>query len=442
MKYLLTSLAVLYWTYTWAGDTLSLKKCISIAIENNADIKSATFDLDQNTWKIKEIRSAGLPQINAGAEYQYYTELPTSMLPGEMFGQPAGSSIPVQLGQPQNGTLSASVSQLLYSQSFLTALKASKSSQELYQLLSQRTTEEVILDLSVQYYQTLNTENHLKTIQQDEAYLLKLHNDLTLLVAQDFATQTDLNRIKVNLGNLQTQRSILESKVAQQKMFLSVLIGFPVDSSIELQDEPLSATLNLPAPAEFDGQNLLPMKVLQQQKQLVQLEKKAIKGEALPNLSAFYSYQYKAQVPEFGDLSSGDNWNSTSLVGLKLSVPVFDGMNRKSRVQQQHIELHKIDNQLAHTNSQLNVAWQAATLEQNAAEISLENQKQNSLLAEEIYQNSNLSYQQGLIPLSDLLNAELAWKEAKQLEHEQAFNFQIAQLKLMNASGNILQLAE
>ena len=55
-----------------------------------------------------------------------YIAIPTSLLPAEFFGGPAGTFIPVKFGTKYNATAGLSASQLVFSSDYIVGLKAAK----------------------------------------------------------------------------------------------------------------------------------------------------------------------------------------------------------------------------------------------------------------------------------------------------------------------------
>ncbi|MBK7816082.1 MAG: TolC family protein [Sphingobacteriaceae bacterium] len=81
-----------------------MKEAIEFALANNSSIKNAELDIDASRYKKKEITGMGLPQISSSFDVKDYEKLPTQLLPGEFFGAPPGTYIPVQFGVKYNAT--------------------------------------------------------------------------------------------------------------------------------------------------------------------------------------------------------------------------------------------------------------------------------------------------------------------------------------------------
>ncbi|HRD37324.1 MAG TPA: TolC family protein, partial [Bacteroidia bacterium] len=104
----------------------SLQAAIDYAIKHNANYLNAELDVKMNEYKRKEITGIGLPQISGSVDYKDYFELPTSLLPGQFFGAPPGTFIPVKFGVQYNMQAGGTISQLLFSSDYIVGLKAAK----------------------------------------------------------------------------------------------------------------------------------------------------------------------------------------------------------------------------------------------------------------------------------------------------------------------------
>ena len=93
----------------------NLQEVLQFGLQNSIEIRQAVLDQKDADYQIGEVRSSGLPQIQANGQLQNFPNLPTQLLPGEIIGQP-GTQIPVQFGTPYTMSGGVEASQLLYNQ--------------------------------------------------------------------------------------------------------------------------------------------------------------------------------------------------------------------------------------------------------------------------------------------------------------------------------------
>ncbi len=104
---------------------LSLKGCVQTAVEKNINTRIARINYEKSEYAVSESFAALLPSIGISGSFRDNVKLPTTLLPGEIFGSP-GTSIAVQMGRQFNTNAAININQILYSKTALTALKISK----------------------------------------------------------------------------------------------------------------------------------------------------------------------------------------------------------------------------------------------------------------------------------------------------------------------------
>src|ERR1700709_276390 len=119
------------------------KECADYAAKNNVQVKNALVDYLIQKETNRDVTSAALPQISANGNVTDYLKIATQLLPGEFFGQPAGTFIPVKFGTKYITTGGLSLSQVLFDGQVFIGLKARKATLE-YSLKNVAVTEENI----------------------------------------------------------------------------------------------------------------------------------------------------------------------------------------------------------------------------------------------------------------------------------------------------------
>src|SRR5262245_30368646 len=73
----------------------SAAQAVDYAKKNSVNVKNALLDIKIRQQGNREITSAAFPQVNGSLNLTKYIDLPTSLIPAEFFGGPAGTFIPV-----------------------------------------------------------------------------------------------------------------------------------------------------------------------------------------------------------------------------------------------------------------------------------------------------------------------------------------------------------
>ncbi len=420
---------------------LSLKQALQQALKNKSTAVKARLDVENGQNKIDEARSQALPQINANGGLTYNPILQLSALPGELAGQP-GKTLLVAFGQKWNSTASLSLSQTLFDQSVFTGLKAAKTTQQYYQLLAGLTDEQVIEQVATQYYQVLVQRQQLVVIDSNITTTTRVKNVIEGQYKNGLAKKIDLDRSKVNLSNLQAQRQQLINSVQLQENTLKFYMGIPIETPITIPYSVLDSIQ--PKLAMMDNypdvKKLSDYQVLKKQEELLVLNKEATRAKYYPSLSLSGNYGYQGLGNSFPIGSSSANWFDYASVGLNLKVPLFTGFSTRSKVRQADVEIRKLQEDIKDKELSLNLTYRNATTQLRNSMITLNNQKENVALAEEVYANSQNNYTQGLAPLTDLLDAENSLTTAQNNYTGALLDYRLAEIQLIKAQGNLKSL--
>lgn len=69
----------------------SLEQCVAYAQKNNVQVKNALLSIDAQVQTNREIAAAAFPTIGTNIGGTDYLKIPTSLLPAQIFGGPAGT---------------------------------------------------------------------------------------------------------------------------------------------------------------------------------------------------------------------------------------------------------------------------------------------------------------------------------------------------------------
>ncbi|GGH69122.1 TolC family protein [Phaeocystidibacter marisrubri] len=417
-----------------------LKEALLFGLENSLSIRQAVLDQSQSEHVVGEVRATGLPQVTGEGQYQNFPNLPTQLLPGEIVGQP-GTQIPVQFGteNTMSGTIKAT--QLIYNQQFFTGLRAAKSSRQLYELLKIKTEEDVIYEVSNAYYMVLELKAQRNVLDSNVAQLNKLEELMKLQYENDLVTQTDLGRIRVNRMNLQTQLQSVKIGLEQQKNYLKLLLGMDISNTLIIRAPEDIEDVSLQT-LQYEKEQSIELEILDQQLTLNELNKKSIQAEYAPTLAVFGQQSWQAQRNEWNFFDSNQPWFQQTVVGVQLSVPIFDGLSKHHRIQQSEIDIQKVRLQQTNAQRSLDMQFQNAREQLTNSLASVEAQRDNKELAKDVYEQTQLLYKEQVVGLTDLLDAEQAYRQAETSFYNELLKFRRSELDLLKAQGQLKQIIQ
>ncbi|MCW4469720.1 TolC family protein [Flavobacterium sp. MFBS3-15] len=420
---------------------LSLKDAINYALENKADAKKAKLSIENSEYQIQEVRSRALPSITANGNLTYNPILQLNALPGDFFGAP-GTTILAPLGQEWVSTAGVNLNQAIFDMSVFTGLKAARSTREFYQVNAQLTEEQVIERVASNYYQVYVQRQQLAVIDSTYANTAKVRDIIKGQYDNGLAKKIDLDRMSVNLSNINTQRVQLKNALELQENALKFYMGMPIATQIVLPETEFSVTpINMSEVPNTTNRS--EYQVLKKQEELLYYNKKSIQAEYYPKLSLTAGYNYIGQGPElpwFAKPSDGVYWSDFSTIAANISIPIFNGFGTRAKVRQATIELKNIEEDLKDTKLSLDLAFENAKTQINNSIVTINNQKENVKLAREVLDNTENNYQNGLATLTDLLDAETSYIEAQNNYTSALLDFKLAEVQLIKAKGELRTL--
>lgn len=428
-------------TITLGQEHLSLKEAIEYALENKSDAQKARLAVKNSENQIAEVRSQALPQVGISGNLIYNPILQETALPGELIGQP-GTTILIPFGQEWMALGVVNVFQNIFNYSVFTGLKAAKSTREFYQINQQLTEEQVIEAVANGYYQVFISKEKLKTIESTLENTQRVEQTIQGMYDTGLAKKIDLDRIKVNVVNLKSIQNQLENAVKLQENLLKFLIGMPIETPIVLEEEDLQVRLT--ETEDVDVKQLTPYKLLEAQETLLTYNRKAIQAGYYPTLSIAGNYGYQGLGNKF-PLSSakpadGVFWTDYAQISLNLDIPVFTGFSIRSKVRKAQYELDVLEQDKKDTELALNLAFENARSQLNNSLLTIESQKENVRLAQDVFENTENNYKQGLASLTEVIDADNALTEAKNNLANAFLEHKLAEIQLIKSKGNLRSL--
>lgn len=428
-------------THVLNGQT-QLTELMNYALEHSRDIKKSDLDIEQAGYMKKEALGHGLPQLEGKMDYSKMflnLELPpqyTTYNPNE----PAFTGLLSQLGNINalyTADVGVQVTQLIYSQSYWDGLKAAKKTKELYATLKTKTEEDVLEEVADNYYQALSLILQLRTVDKSLSNLKGVYRIVDLTYKNDLTKETNVNRLKVTLTNLDVTRQTLENSIGLQVNYLKVLAGIPNDSTFAIDTTALEKNLNInPAtfPA-FSADSVPAYQTLLKQDEIYQQQVKLAKAAYYPTLAAFGQLKYSS----FNTSADISNLNNLSTIGLQLNIPIFTSGVQHAKVEQQKIKEMKLQEDLSNTKDLLNTGYNNALSEYQTAMGLLGARKDNRALALKVYNQTSLQYKEGMASMADLLNVNSDFLKADNSYNQQELKCKLAEIKVLKASGNLKQ---
>lgn len=385
--------------------SFSLQQAQDYAYENNYDLRNSAYDVQIAKKMVKQNTSIGLPQINASIDYNDFLSLPTSLLPGEFFGQP-GTEVPVQFGTKYNATGKASLTQLIYSGQYLVGLQTAKAYLETARQKNVKDKVDVRDLVAENYYGVLILEENAKILDSTYKVMSKMVEEAEAAFKLGMIEDIDVDQLELNKSNLEASLANVKSQLIIAYNFLKFIVGLKEDQQLTLTDNldfflaqvDQAALINQP----FDYHYNIDYRLLQKQEYLVQMQYKLSKTAYQPTLTGFLALSVNAQRQEWNFFKAYEPWYKTSNWGISLQIPIWSSGNRKFAVDQAYLNVEKMKVTDEKTRVALQLQVETAKKDFNNTYMIYQNFKKGFNTSLKIYQKTMVKYAQGISTSTDL----------------------------------------
>ncbi|MES1221800.1 MAG: TolC family protein [Bacteroidota bacterium] len=440
---------------------ITAKEAVDIAFKNVAEIKNAQLDYKIANAKNKEITGMAFPQVSASLSGNHYLSLPLIQFPDateqsvydvlKKEGVRDGNGVPITADgnfnvrsfsffSPWNINMGATVQQLLFEPQVFVGLQAKRSLLEASGLQIKVAEDKVREAVYKSYYAVLISEKQLAFLQQSRIRLSKLAADMGIMYKNGFVEQLDIDKTNVSLNNTTASENQLKNGITIGYAILKMTIGLSQADSLILKDTLTSSQIKEGLLDEnFDYDNRNEIKWLNKSIQLQGYDIKRYKLSYFPTVSAFFGLQKTGQRSSF-DANANNKpwfWYSTNQVGLNVAIPIFDGNQKKYKIQQSRFTLNKIENSLENAKKGIDLELTVAKNTLNNALINMDMQEDNMKLAQKVYDTEKKKYEAGLGSSFDILQSDTALQQAQSNYFRSLYDAIIARVSYLKALGKL-----
>lgn len=445
-------------TASAAADTLrlSLDECISIALSESPTVKVADMEITRMDYSRKETLGQLLPSISFGASYNRTLAKQTMYMNMDGFGDlggsgagdadnpgskaapsRAGSDGGIKVGLDNSYSMGFNLSMPLIAPQLWKSLDLSES--RILQSVEQARQSRISLVNQIKnaYYTLLLAEDSYNTIL--ESYdMARFTADLyakqhSLGAASDY----DVLRTEVAVKNVEPELTQATIAIKQAKLQLLILMG--VDAS-----QPIAANSTLAEYEETMYADVLgidhniegnsELRLLDIQTRQLRDALKVQKMSLVPTLALTANYNWTSMSN--GSPLKNFRWSPYSMVGLTLSIPLFEGGQRYTRIRQAEIQVNEMkwqrDNLLRSINMQADLALDNINMNVKQIASCSESVRQ----ADKAHDIMQKSFEIGAASYLDLRDSELALTRSRLAYYQAIYNYLVARADLELLLGN------
>lgn len=380
-----------------AQQSFSVEEAVQYAIKNHSSTKKDIIKLTDAEAQMRAIKATGLPQISGSGEYQYFIEVPEMVLPAEF--DPSGEGGTVAFQRKNNLNLGLSASILAFDGTYLVALKAAKFFREFVKSETEITPVTIRKSVTDSYYTVLIAEKNKSQLEKNLSIIQNIRKETAEIFKSGLNEKIDVDRIDLSISNLQSTINNLGRNIEILKNVLKFQMQLPMDQEVVLTDNfdkiyEISKSDNGKSTEQLNINKRPEFRMMGKGIELAQLDIERYQKGFLPSVNVYTSFGRGFQSDNI--FKSGGFWIPSSVIGLKLNVPIYDGGGKKANIQRARLTVEKntIDRSDFERATNLEVVNAQKTY-LNALETVVEKQKTLDL-AQEIFRVSQVKYKEGI----------------------------------------------
>lgn len=386
----------------------SLQQCIDSAQVYNKSLQISRNNVAIGQQRKREAKANLMPKISVNADYKYFTDMPTQLMPASIFGGPAGTFKETQFGVPHNINANLQLTMPLYNPQVFGAIQTARIATTLSDLQLQKTEEQMYFDISNLYYNGQLLLRQLSFIDSNIVNTSRLLRNMQLLKEQLMAKGTDVSKVQLQKEQLETQKELVSSKYEQVMNGLKFVLGIPLDQNMQIEQEILYKKSNA-----YSSAPAIDIRLANTQSKFLLNELRTLKMSRFPSVSLFGTYGktgfgYDKQPDDFL------KFYPIGFAGIQLSYPLFNGTVTQRKISQKKLEIKNSDLQVQLVTEQNAMQINNAKRQLAVAQKSIETTSSQIRLAQTVYGQIVLQQKQGVASLTDVLLADTALREAQQ----------------------------
>ncbi|MFN6943705.1 MAG: TolC family protein [Cytophagaceae bacterium] len=411
-----------------AQDTLhlSLQEAVDLSLSENRNIKISQLEVQRAESSLRESRGNLLPRVEASGNYNHNILRPVIFLPP---GSPLGEVLRLGAAHSFNGTLAGSVP--IYSGQIFPSIRLAETSLQVSRESLRESKVNTVGDVKVNYYSALLAHESLQVMEVTFRNAEENHQLIRRQYNEGIVSEYELIRSEVQMQSIlpSVEQATDNMKLTLDRLKLSIGLS-PLQPIVltdslmlrRLEEEPEIALEENPSVRTVRYQDVM----ADQQVTLAQSARH-------PTLSAFGNYQAQSQAEDFrfGDY----NWVNTSIVGLQVSMPIFNGFMTNQRIEQARIGKLQLEHQKVLVEDAVRMQTENQIFLMRQAYSRYMAQQNSVQLAERGLRIAQTRYASGISTLVELNDAELALTQAKLNYLQAIYDYNIAYAEYERLSG-------
>jgi outer membrane protein len=421
---------------------LTLDNAIRIALEQSQDIAQVRLEVEKADARVDEAIGTALPAFDFSGRYTRALKKPVFFLP-DFNNLGSGRTIPIEIGSDHAVEMTISARQTLFNSAVITGIGAASIYLDAAREMYRAKKLETIANVRKAFYGVLLAGEVAGMMQENLKNAEDNLKNVRLLKQQGLVSEYDELRATVGVENLRPMVIQAENNhsLAMDALCVTMGVGSSDMYTIEgdLAFSPVNRDLTGSA-MEMALERNSSLKALRRQvdvnKAFVNIER----SNYLPTLAAFGNYQYQVAKNDL-NISARD-FVGSSVVGLQLSVNIFEGLQTNSRVDRAKVDVRKSEAQVASVENNLRTAVRSVILQLEQSHKRIEAQERTVEQAERGYKIASTRFVSGSGTQLEVNDAQLALTQARVNRMQAIYDYLVAAADLDQLIGRLPEYAE
>jgi len=273
----------------------------------------------------------------------------------------------------------------------------------------------VIENVKKAFFGVLVNQERIRLASANLSRIDSLLSETQSLFDAGFSEKIDVSRIKVQRNNTYSQLERSKTAYEISKQLLKLQMGLPPQYDINITEtlKELNPEEELVDMLTMEGISRIEIDQLNTNLELTNLDMRYNKAQYMPTIDANGFIQRTGAGNTLQNVYDPGNWFSSSLIALRMEIPIFDGLAKSARIQKNRIQLNQLENQKIFLDDNIALEiYEARTSLKNDLNI-LEVQRENMALAQEVFDMSKIKYNEGVGSNFEVVEADAALIEAE-----------------------------
>jgi outer membrane protein len=424
---------------------LTLEAAVARALSTSEEVQTARAQRSLAEAQITQVRAGAFPQISAGLVYNrtlasIFDNLQLGPPPEPGEEAPPNPFAALPFGRPNTWNAAIQIVQPLYTAGRVgTALAIARNVRSAADFQIEEAEAEIALQVRSAYFQLALADQMVGITREAHALADATLRQVELFRRQGTASEFDELRARVERDNLEP--AVLEAQNARRlaELNLKRLVNLPADRPIAPVTalEPILADVDHAVLEAALGQRSA-LRALDQQVAAREGAVRIARAERLPSVAGAANFAYQAFPDQIHPFDT--DWHRDWSVTLQASIPIFDGMRTRGRIEQARAELRLAQIQREQARQGFELELQAVLGEFQAARAQIEARRGTVSQAVRTLELAELRFRSGLATQLDVSNARLLLQQARVHEAQALYNYVNALARLEQATGGEVPL--